>query len=349
MAEEKKLFVRNGVTYKVYAPVDFTKRWFVYYRQNGKRFKFYGDMAKFPTYDTKMAAARRLIDELAVSLAPRVSQIELKILDLIEEKRPFWRLSTYQQYSSIVKIFFEYMEGQEPTAPLIADFFVDLRRRRHPTTYNKYLLHLKQLFKAVGVYGRFEGIEKVKEEKTPLRYFQTYQAQRLKAYMLEFDPVLWQFTQFVYYCFVRPKELRHLRAGDVMLEEETIFIPGKISKNGKGQYITIPDSFVPSLHWIYDLSPGDYLFPSPLDLSKPIGRNTMYNRHKNILKQLNFGAGYSLYSWKHTGAVTAAKAGISVKELQIQLRHHSLDETDKYLRQMGVRDLNHLKSQFPKL
>ena len=349
MTEEKKLFVRNGITYKVYAPVDLSKRWFVYYWQNGKRFRFYGDIKKFPTYQTRLAAAIRLIDELSISLAPRISRIHAKILDLIEEKRPFWRLSTYQQYSSIVKLFFEYMEGQDPTAPRIAEFFVDLRRNRHPTTYNKYLLHLKQLFNGVGVYGRFAGIEKVKNEKTPLRYFQAHQAKRLKAFMIEHDPELWQFVQFVYYCFVRPKELRFLRAGDIMLEEEKIFVPGEISKNKKGQYITIPDCYLPNLQWIYELSPADYLFPSPMDLSKPIGRNTMYRRHKNILKQLNFGPHYSLYSWKHTGAVAAAKAGVSVKELQIQLRHHSLDETDKYLRQMGVSDLVHLKSKFPKI
>ena len=64
----------------------------------------------------------------------------------------------------------------------------------------------------------------------------------------------------------------------------------------------------------------------------------MTNRHCAILKLLNFGKGYQMYSWKHTGAVAAVKAGIGVKELQIQLRHHSLDETDKY-EEYKVKDL----------
>mgnify|MGYP000211543998 CR=1 FL=1 len=349
MPEEKKLFVRNGVTYKVYAPVDLSKRWYVHYRNNGKRIRHYGDIKKYPTYSTRMAAAIRLIEELAISRAPQISDIHAKILEQVERKRPFWRPSTYQQYCSIVKLFFEYVGGREPTGVLIAEFFVHLRTIRHPTTYNKYLMHLKQLFNAVGVYGRFAGIEKVKNEKTPLRYFQPHQIKRLKVHILDTDPQLWQFVQFIYFCFIRPKELRFLRASDILLEEEKIFIPGNISKNRKNQYITIPDSFVPSLQWIYDLSPASYLFPSPMDPTKPIGRNTMYHRHKKFLTQLNFGPYYSLYSWKHTGAVAAAKAGISVKELQIQLRHHSLDETDKYLRQMGVRDLVHLKSKFPEI
>lgn len=349
MSEEKKLFVRNGIPYKVYAPVDLKRRWFVYFKDNGKRVQKYGDIKKYLTYESRMAAAIRLIDELAISRAPRISDIHAKILNHINERRPFWRLSTYQQYASIVKLFFESLSGKEPTAKLIEEFFIDLRKRRHPTTYNKYRLHLKQLFDAIGVYGMFESIEKVKNEKTPLRYFQKHQARKIKAHLQTRDAELWTFIQFIYYCFIRPKELRALRACDVMLEEEKIFIPGEVSKNKKGQYITIPDCFLPELQWIYNLSPAAYLFPSPMDLSKPIGRNTMYRRHHLVLKELNFGKSYSLYSWKHTGAVAAAKAGISVKELQIQLRHHSLDETDKYLRQMGVSDLVHLKSQFPKI
>ncbi len=73
----------------------------------------------------------------------------------------------------------------------------------------------------------------------------------------------------------------------------------------------------------------------------------MYEKHKRILKKLNFGKGYCMYSWKHTGAIAAVKAGVSVKELQMQLRHHSLDETDKYLRQMGVRHITNFRVSMP--
>jgi integrase len=74
----------------------------------------------------------------------------------------------------------------------------------------------------------------------------------------------------------------------------------------------------------------------------------MYRAHARILKDLRFGKGYTLYSWKHTGAIAVAKSGrVGVKELQIQLRHHSLDQTDQYLRQMGVQDLGRLQAHFP--
>ena len=47
-----------------------------------------------------------------------------------------------------------------------------------------------------------------------------------------------------------------------------------------------------------------------------------------------------LYSWKHTGVVMAVKAGIHIKQLQIQFRHHGLDQVDQYLRDLGIQQIS---------
>ena len=73
----------------------------------------------------------------------------------------------------------------------------------------------------------------------------------------------------------------------------------------------------------------------------------MSNRHRKILRALGYSSEYKLYSWKHTGAVALAKAGVGLKAIQLQLRHHSLDQTDEYLRQLGVEDFEELIEQFP--
>ncbi|MDW3649885.1 MAG: hypothetical protein R8P61_22625 [Bacteroidia bacterium] len=74
----------------------------------------------------------------------------------------------------------------------------------------------------------------------------------------------------------------------------------------------------------------------------------MNRRHQEILKNLRFDTKrHKLYSWKHTGAVSAVKAGVPIKMLQIQLRHHSLDQVNQYLRKMGVHDLGRLAEMFP--
>ena len=73
-------------------------------------------------------------------------------------------------------------------------------------------------------------------------------------------------------------------------------------------------------------------------------------RFHNVLEVLGFDTKlYNVYSWKHSGAVDCVKAGISIKELQLQLRHHSLDQVDEYLRQLGLIDLMGLKTNFPKI
>lgn len=94
-------------------------------------------------------------------------------------------------------------------------------------------------------------------------------------------------------------------------------------------------------------NPNEYVFKGHKYM-KPMGENTMGDRHRKLLKELNFDTKrYKVYSWKHTGAVMAVKAGVHVKQLQIQLRHHSLDQVDEYLRQLGVSDLGDLRANFP--
>ena len=63
----------------------------------------------------------------------------------------------------------------------------------------------------------------------------------------------------------------------------------------------------------------------------------MYERHKKILKELDlWGKDYTLYSWKHTGVVSAYKARIDIKSIQLQCRHYSLEQTDIYLKSLGL-------------
>lgn len=43
----------------------------------------------------------------------------------------------------------------------------------------------------------------------------------------------------------------------------------------------------------------------------------------------------------------AVKHGIHVKDLQLQLRHHSLDMVNEYLKNLGVMDSESLLNRFP--
>lgn len=347
MSREKKLFPTTN--YRVYSPEDLSRNWFVYWYEGRQRIRKYGRINHGDTYQKRMDLAKALIRKLKAEHRPKISVSEQTVWSYLETNKHIWKKKTQEQYFSVANVFFDFMAGREVNVLLIKEFLQGIRNTRHTTTYNKYRSSLKRLFAAVGAAYLFDEIKPVKTIKTPARYFQPYQAERLAKVIQEKDQELWMFVQFVYYCFIRPGELRFLQVGDLLLEEREIRMPGDKTKNKKTEFVAVPDVFAPQLEQYYNYPPGAYLFPSPHDDNKPIGKSTMYRRHKKILKSMHFGKGYSLYSWKHTGAVAAAKAGVGMKELQIQLRHHSLDQTDEYLRQMGVRDVHRIRNIFPKI
>lgn len=342
MAEQKKLCP----TFSLYAPSDLSKKWFVHYYQDGKRVRKYGSINKFSTAEERHQAAAVLIAELSREVGEQQNTIKKQLLDRLQIRKEYQRPKTVRTYRSKINMLFDFLETDNPGPEDIRRFFEHLHKTKAASTYTRYLVDLKAFFKEIDLGAYFEGIEKRRYRHTPKRYFQTYQIDRLRG-LIKADPELWLCVQLLYYCFIRPRETRFLRAGDFLLDEQKILLRGEISKNKKTEYVAIPGPLVAELQFIRELPPNTVLFPG--QGSVYIGENTFYNRHRQILRKLGFSTEYSLYSWKHTGVVSAVKAGISVKELQIQLRHHSLDQVDQYLRQLGVNDLANIRNNFPEL
>lgn len=346
---EKKNFCPE---FQVYSPDDLNLTWFVFfYEENGKRIRKYGQINRHKTRDERMQAAQELISALREGYEAKPVKKDLKsqLYEQLEAQRPHWRKKSYQTVKSKVDLFIGWIGTREITAETVRAFFSHLANTRHSTTYNHYHQRIKQMLTAAGVGDMMAGIGTVREIRTPARFFQRHQVERLKKRIKEADPELWLFISFIFYCLIRPGELRHLRAGDVLLDEERIIIRGEISKNHKTEYVAIPAAFLEHVYFVRDMAANDLIFPGTASRSKPVGLNTMSSRHRSILRELGFGVEYKLYSWKHTGAVMAVKAGVGLKELQLQLRHHSLDQVNEYLRQMGVSDMRNLQNKFPAL
>jgi integrase len=170
--------------------------------------------------------------------------------------------------------------------------------------------------------------------------FSDQQIKILKKELPKRDPELWSFVQFIFYCFLRPAEIAKLQIGFIEWTNDTIFIPGKISKNRKDGRVHIPAALkkilkgmklqtCPENHFIFSKihSPGE----------NPILDNEMTKRHREILNALDFSPEHTLYSWKHTGNVRLYH--VSNKDVILimkQNRHHSLDMTYNYLRSLGL-------------
>lgn len=332
---------KNFVLYD--AGGDTSKRWYVHFRLDGKKIFRYGDINKFHTASERYASAERLIKELSHSKFA-LSSIEKRVFAYLESQKHRWRKKTYEGYYSKLKVFFTWLNGGGLTDQSILDFFEELKPKLKPKTYNEYINTLSLIFKSLDV--EIPKIEKQRVNSTPARYFTKTQRDFLAKEISERDPDLWLFVQFVFYCFIRPGELRALKVGDILLEDAKILLRGEISKNKKEQYVCIPKNFLPAVETaLVGRNPAHFIFGNG---RKMLGIITMCRRHQKLLKELNFDTiRYKLYSWKHTGAVACAKHGIPIKQLQIQLRHHSLDQVNDYLRQMGADDCDQIQNNFP--
>src|SRR4030095_3255321 len=86
----------------------------------------------------------------------------------------------------------------------------------------------------------FEGIPKFREQRQGSLYFKPDQVKKLKVVLPQCDSMLWFSVKFIYYCFIRPVELRCLRISDVYLDDRKILLRAGISKNGKTEFVSIP-------------------------------------------------------------------------------------------------------------
>lgn len=325
------------------------QRWYVEFAVNGKRLRRAGNINRHKSVAKRLEAAERLIVQLTLEFQHVVYPIQDRLLDLIEQQKPNYRKKTYQAYISKVNIFNQWIGEKGLNEESVAEFFYWLNCNRSNATYMKYLDLLRMLFRKLDMYSLLAKVESVKIISTPAQYFQKYQIEMLKKDIESADPDVWLCCQLLYYCFIRPGEQRQLRVGDILFDDWKIRIPAAVAKNKRTQMVTVPHALRPSLEPLKQRGTNEYIFQNDKDATKMVAVNSLSNRHRKFLNARNFSNAHKLYSWKHTGAINAVKAGVRVKDLQVQLRHSSLQQTDIYLRQLGVYDLQELEAKFPAL
>jgi len=168
------------------------------------------------------------------------------------------------------------------------------------------------------------------------------------------DPQLWLAIEFQFYCYLRPgTELRLLKIGDIDFARGLIFISRENFKTRRENVKEIPEHFLLKLRNHYDLLSysrecyviGKHGMPSLENLSK----NNLRFRFNKFRKSLKMPDTYKLYSWKHTGGVTASESGIPDKDISDQMGHTSLNTTSAYLKAKGGRRIVSIRNNYPRL
>jgi len=162
--------------------------------------------------------------------------------------------------------------------------------------------------------------------------------QLMEDYLKEHNYPLYVFTRIMYYNFIRPGELIQLRMKDFDFSSNSVTVVGGVAKNRKTNTVPLHPALLELLKEYQDYPGKFYICGKHL---KPgmykAGDNAAYEAHKEALAAVGLSDyDYTLYSWRHTGAVRAYKAGTDIKTLQFLFRHASVTYTEIYLKSLKL-------------
>ena len=291
------------------------------------------------------------------------ASLEKSIQDCKRKIQPELSPGSVDSYKSMYNIFLSYLKdiGRAHTATslyTIDDALLYMNhisevRKVSNTTYNNYLTQMNVLFnkmiaeKYITV-NPFSQIRRRKKSQKIRRGLHNYEVEILIKYMRE-DPPLLLCVLLQYYCFIRPsEELRKIRFQHFDLNKGCIHLPSSVTKNSKPAIITIPDVIIPFLREYGFLRyPQNYIIFGPRCIPHPtksVGKNTLGRRHIELVRRLHKQGiltdiqGIQLYSWKDTGALAMIEEGYNIIDIKNQIRHSSLEVTQKYIK--SLHDVN---------
>ncbi|HEX7412806.1 MAG TPA: site-specific integrase [Bacteroidia bacterium] len=207
-------------------------------------------------------------------------------------------------------------------------------------TYNNHLIGLRTLFN-----GLFERdyiytntlckLKKLREREAAIYTYTEDEKETIRKNLPMVHKELYLASLFVYYSFIRPAELVRLQFKDIHSDKGIIRVPSYKSKNGRTQTVIMP-TFLRELYieMGYHKLPSEmYVFSNNFKLTPG---NTLIAPTRiagawRTFVQDRLGIKKGIYLLKHTGVGQLFEAGADARNIQLQMRHASLDETQIYL------------------
>lgn len=349
---------------------DLSKRWYINYyvwdvQKNALTRRQDYTINNYKTKNERYAVAKLMIKQINDLLAKgfhidrtkskqnpeNLTQLSLgKAVELaLDIKKTKIAHSSYLSYSSQLTTFINYIEETGQDILPVTQFkkvnairyldYLLTSTNLAPVTVNKARDFLKAIFtmlteREIIPVNPWFGIKKEKEiqSKQNIAFSET-DIKRVLTKLKNTDTELLAFVKIIFYTFMRPNEIRQLKVKHIFLNENKINLPAEISKNRTRGFVDIPKQLISTIKIVIrNKENNEFLFQSVN--GKPYGKNAMTSRHREILVNLNLNE-HTLYSWKHTGVVQAYNNGVSMKSIQLQCRHHSIAQTDEYLKSLG--------------
>lgn len=340
---------------------DLAGRWFVYYSyrnpDSGKfeRFRVFISQ-QIITKSGRRDEAHRIMAELAAKLnegwnpyqyrekkyEPLVESLN-KVLQL---KLVSTRRRTSLSYSYILRQFLQWITLRHYQHMKVSEFskfnaqqyldYLKTNRLYANRTFNNHLLSLRTLFadllkREYVLSNPFAGFDYLPVEEAQIIAYTQQELELISRTLPDYNPRLWLVAQLVYYCFIRPQEIVRMRFADIDMHRRQISLAGRQTKNKRTQMVDIPDAFYEELKGMKWEDPRWYIFSTSLQPGARQIFQTGIDRVWAVYRQaVGLPPEKGLYAMKHTGAGRLADAGVDLRSIQLQMRHHSLDETQKY-------------------
>lgn len=230
-----------------------------------------------------------------------------------------------------------------------------LKQGKSPRTCNNYLVFLRHIWKLgqklqLTDHNPWIDIPKKKIEKEKNIAYLPHQQREILA-QAALRPQMVLLIKMMYYTLARSNELASLRVRDIT---DKIYLHPANSKNGYERWMVIPEGLEEEFTklGIRKLPPDWYIFSTNKLLPGPkrartskLGEDYRYY----VLKPLGYSELYTFYSWKHTGVISAHKAGVSDDDIMLQTGHKNYGSFQVYLKSLGLFQNETFAKMIPKL
>lgn len=284
--------------------------------------------------------------------------------DFLQIKKREMEESSWRTYSSLVKSFKRWLEGEgidgksyacSATAELALKYMNMVEKKMSARTYNNYIGFYKGMFRWMmerGYVGDnpFERIAKKSKRllKKNRRMLTDDELRTVLQFVRDENKEYLAMCLLCYCCFIRPKEIALLRCSDIDLQGQLIHVRSEIAKNDNESYRTIPDDIMPVMREL-DLSHKDwFLFgendgPGNFAPSKVqvCSRKIAKWWDRRVRKACGFSNEVKFYSLKDTGITNMLGKGVPINLVQQQADHSSVAMTAIYVghRQEATKEL----------
>lgn len=340
------------------------KEWFVYYyvvnpaTEKLVRKKIKLNHIKSISHRRRMA--NHLINEINEKLysgwnpfleesAPRGYSKLIEVLDVfLKSKRQQLRADSYRTYASFISLFQTWLKNSGRSEIRTAAFnrmdaihYMDaIVDGKSPTnnTFNNYMRFNRLIFAWMIDHGycvenHFSGIKKkTANEKQRVMVPEPVRIS-IREHLETRDYNFLIVCLLVFHTLIRPKEISNLKRNDFELNNQTIFLSGRFTKNKKDRVVTIPNALLPLLEkWDFNNASGDqYIFGENFIPGKtPVNPRRFSKKWDKLRLDLNLPQKMKLYSLRDSGIVQMLNDGISPEEVMMQADHSSLEVTTVY-------------------